>query len=50
MCGQRWLDSYLKELRSSPDSEALTKLVMTELEKETFKFGNGGVKASYSRY
>ena len=49
VCGQHWLDGYLSELRSSRSWEAVQHLVTTEQEKEKFKFGNDGVKASHTR-
>eukprot|EP00439_Symbiodinium_sp_Y106_P055800 s3627_g7.t2 len=49
VCGQHWLDGYLSELRASRSWEAVQHLVTTEQEKEKFKFGNDGVKASHTR-
>ncbi|CAE7206232.1 unnamed protein product [Symbiodinium natans] len=50
VCGRRWLEGYLQALASSPLWQALQPLVKTEVERENFKFGNDGVKASYSRH
>ena len=50
LCGRRWLEGYLQALARSPLWQALQPLVKTEVERENFKFGNDGVKASYSRH
>ena len=50
VCGRFWLDGYLQALSRSPLWQALQPLVKTEAERENFKFGNDGVKASYSRH
>ncbi|CAE6915744.1 RE2 [Symbiodinium sp. CCMP2592] len=50
VCGRFWLEGYLQALSNSPLWQALQPLVKTEPERENFKFGNDGVKASYSRH
>eukprot|EP00439_Symbiodinium_sp_Y106_P055911 s2181_g7.t2 len=50
VCGRMWLESYIADLRASPCWKALQPLLATEAEKETFKFGNDGTKASMERY
>ena len=50
VCGRAWLDCYLSALRRAPSWKVLSDLVATEVEKETFKFGNDGTKASRERH
>ena len=50
VCGRAWLESYLAALRETSCWEALRPLLATESEKETFKFGNDGTKASLERH
>ncbi|CAE7718191.1 pgsA [Symbiodinium sp. CCMP2592] len=50
VCGRLWLESYLLTLNQAPSWKVLAPLVATEPERETFKFGNDGTKASRERH